>query len=427
MNHKIVAIPHSKNCLTVGRVTIPNFSLEIFKSKVDQKMFLQILNSTEAELHKLLATHPNQIKISESEKNLEKDGRTVYLKLNKPITIDGQTLTYLRFKGVRPRVTATGSVEPYVKGGGFVDRILKIDISGNLYVAINDGTHPELRTNPTGTMFTDHAHTEFEIMKNAQEKGYSTDYAFCEGTYTDMHLNNESVGFVVCGMTSEDIRITIQKIKIDEDTSIRKPFLNNTVNNKWKELNENEVNNLYQEIGKTFRAYNDDGKYHLYPHAMNIGVIQKNETFDVLLRDLNTSAKRDNFQGAPLAKAKQEATARFLDLSRLIYDLSVVDTYTVIYDGEEGDPIDIDARRFIKPLLAGYFPELAKNNPDAFAKLIEFCNNPNFNVRIANLVGRDSKILNSETMDSSNKFFGKLWEQLYSLSNTPTEPTVATE
>ncbi len=363
-----------------------------------------------------MAKYPKIIEISESEKKLEKDGRTVYLKLIKPINIDGQTLTHLRFKGVRPRVTADGSVEPYVKGGGFVDRILKIDRSGNLYVAKNDGNHPELRTNPTGTMFADHAHTEFEIMKSSQGKKYSTDYAFCEGTYADMHLNNEPVGFVVCGMTAEDVRITIQSKTIDNGKSqIRKPFLKNIVTGDTNELTENEVTTLYKNIGKTFRAYHNSGKYHLYPHTLNIGVIKKNDTIEVLLRDLNTSTKKSSFQGAPLSKAKQEATARFLDLSRLIYDLSVEQESFDVMDGDE-EKVWIDARRFIKPLLQGYFQELAETDQNTFSKLVDFCNHSQFNTRIASLVGRDSKILDGESMDSSNKYFGQLWQQLLTLA-----------
>ena len=364
---------------------------------------IKIISSPQEELGEFIVA---------SEGRIVQRGRTVYIKLRKVLQYQNKIITMMRLKGVCPEVDYLGKLTIPHSGSGFVERGLHLDLDGNIFVKFGS---EDLK--PEGTMFYRTAENEFIAMRDMEStEDVKTDIPVGIGKY-ELTFNSKEVGYVICGVEGEDIRITDSLSKSFAET---KNFI--LTNSATKEdvhvLNSDEGMVLFREIGRTFRNYHDKGYYHRYPHRGNIGVVKKDGVFEVILRDLETvvtATEKDTI--------RQKAGFRFLDVGRVIYDLQVTRS---IYT--EDDCLNTDFSEFILPFLKGYFHDLDVSGSGFDGMLTQcmdrfwagFYSGFEFSARRGQLVGTNLRresggIIDRENLSEENPYFGKMMALLYEL------------
>jgi hypothetical protein len=143
----------------------------------DFKILARILRCDRDEQDELIKRFPDRVQVAvedtDDEALREKEGRTVYLKLAKPVTLNGRTLTWLRMKGVRP-VMEGGKVLAY-SGRGTVPRPVEVEKGGRGIRAIAP------RAVGRGSQTEEDADKEASAMETALENGISTDFLAGKG------------------------------------------------------------------------------------------------------------------------------------------------------------------------------------------------------------------------------------------------------
>ncbi|MDD5495942.1 MAG: hypothetical protein PHP46_02430, partial [Candidatus Omnitrophica bacterium] len=323
----------------------------------DFELLKKIIASDEPVLKSLIARSKGKIRIPAREK--EDEGRTVYLSLKKPIKIGKRTIDILRLKGIRPRTDDNGNVLPY-KGAGYVNMKVDVDEKGDML--------SEPQGEPyyiAGTMTSEDADREFEVMEKAYNSPVETDLGIGKGEYAALKSRDGKVGYVIAGMTGEDIRISL---KIDEKEGLGYVSLmaENKITGETTELGEQKEKDLYEKIGRAFRNYHDMECCHGFPHMDNIGLRRTGDGFEVIIRDLDLTALR-----LPEDSLERRTGLRFLDVSRIIYDLLKTRSKGMKYDDEYWT-IKGDLSRLLIPFLSGYFHDL-KATDKRFNAIYEQC------------------------------------------------------
>lgn len=287
-----------------------------------------------------------------------KNGRTLYITLKKPIFLKSGTLiTILRIKGSTPQYTDPLDLPPHL-GNGYVKRVFKTDSEGRIIAQKGD-------FGPQGTLLLKGAIRELAVMQDALGSDVFLDFPVGFGQFKDLMFKGQKTGFVIAGMTDHDFRLNRGL---------------NQITAKKQDLKENsfsvpEPKQFYQQLGLQLRKYHDTLRYaHRYPHRGNIGLSPKNELFLPLIRDLDTSKMLD-----PLS-LDEERTLRMLDILRIIHD--ILQPYERVWS-ESSDGYSIPY--LLAPFLKGYFYDLEEDS-DAFLEMLQQLNTYDFTNFYARLV-----------------------------------------
>ncbi|MFH1664858.1 MAG: hypothetical protein ABIA77_01800 [Candidatus Omnitrophota bacterium] len=391
--------------------------------RIDGTLLKQMDEKDIEDITKIISGTQNELEkfIIAAEGRIIRRGRTVNIKLRKALQYHGRAITMMRLKGVCPLLDDSGNLTAPHRGDGYVGRRLDIDRNGDIFVKPG-----EENLGPEGTMFYRNAENEFMVMRDMGiTEDVKTDIPVGIGRY-DLTFNFKETGYVICGVEGEDIRIT---------DSLKKSFAeiknlilrNNVTGDDTDTLNKEEEAALFREIGRTFRTYHDKGYYHGYPHWGNIGVVKKDGVFEVILRDLDTTANASEKD-----TDRRRAGSRFLDISRVIYDLQVTRS---VYTGDEY--VNTNFSELVSPFLEGYFHGLDTSGPGFNGMLIKCMDEVwtgvsigfAFSARRAQLVGTnmkgDSGIIDRENLSEENPYFGKMMALLYDIERSPDNKNIA--
>ncbi|NQT07173.1 MAG: HD domain-containing protein, partial [Candidatus Omnitrophica bacterium] len=157
----------------------------------DKGLIQQILKGhlgDQDELDKFIGDSEGRAYIAAREVGEEKEGRTIYLDLEKPVEVGAEgrrvLIRSLRFKGVRPRIV-DGKVPPYT-GQGYAR--LGITAEGD-FVEVRRGNTPK------GGLTAERAKLEYEMMKRFRHADYPVGW----GRY-GLEFEGEQLGLVIAGM-----------------------------------------------------------------------------------------------------------------------------------------------------------------------------------------------------------------------------------
>ncbi len=342
-------------------------------SPIDRQLVDAILQGALHGDAELLAQYPEKVYIDPIEVGRSDEGRTIFLKLETSILVEGRYLTHLRFKGARPHKGryGQGNQVAYLGRRGHVERPVTVDQEGRLTVFAG-------QLDPMGGMRRIGAANEYALMQSENSQGaYRTDVPIGWGIFPGFAFENEPLGWAIAGMEGPDVRINGRRQN--------QLILRSRTNDPYGmiELSQEQSQHLARLIGESICAYHQKGRYHRYPHFGNIGVAYDTVTRSirsVVLRDLETSVRKDSLSGSPKEIENQIIAWRFRDVIRLIYQFS--------FRPRPNDPL-------IGALLRGYFPEGTLRNDDLQALLVTICR-PNFLDDYASLFYDD------ETQDLSN-------------------------
>ncbi len=315
----------------------------------DHEILEQILLGDESQLQQLLLDFPQKVNVkAEDMPRPQLNGRTVYLRLQKPF----KGINILRIKGARPRYEIDSSVISSHRGEGYVDKIMRVDEQGILFVE-DIATLPSFQPDPIelapqGAMLRSDADLEYQLMQEgSQGKGFETDYPLAVGSWKNRKHPGGPTGFVIAGMRTDDIRIRIPFVLnlnfMLFDVATDEPVATGLKMDK----------KIYGMMGSSMRAYHDAGYYHRYPHNKNWGVEISNGHPRVILRDLDTTFTRQELRGHD--KSRVEASNRFIDVERIMSDLSRQGLELDLFNAYDFIP---KVRPLTLAFLEGYFPEI---------------------------------------------------------------------
>jgi len=308
-------------------------------------------------------------------------------------------MSFLRIKGARPR-SEEGS-----------NRILSHDGSGVVYnpTTVNENGNPVVEAkaalvSPQGALIGRGAREEYRLMQaGSAGDGFETDYPIAIGTWNKKTYLALPIGFVIAGMRAQDVRINING-RLDLDH-----LLFDVATGKMLKTSQKMGEEIYERIGQSIRAYHDAGYFHGYPHNGNWGVeMSPSGEIRAVLRDLDSTMTRENMEGKELQRV--EATWRFLDMERIIADLS---SGGIFGYKTQDKPAIKDIRLLVESFLKGYFYNISPRS-DEFSKLLEDATSKDFPVReIRQKIFRKDIILNR-----NEPVYGNIWGHLYDLSSS---------
>jgi len=365
----------------------------------DHQMLQAILSGDDKVLFALIHEHGNKVNVSYPDfMTADRNGRTVYLKLNKPFASSQGDITVLRIKGARPKTNGgTTEVLPH-QGDGFVKEPLQVESTGDISIKRQvEGVDHEQQAGQ-GVLDKNRADLEYALMKQGVlNKGYETDYPIASGLWRDRTFRGNPVGFVIAGMRQEDTRLTTSNI-------VEPKFLaREYINGGFLKTDLASAKEIFQQIGRSMRAYHDQGYFHRYPHLGNWGVELASEgRMRVIARDLDTTVSKYTFLDGDAAR--MEAAYRLIDLERIIADLTshgegVKFSLAPKFVSETYQPI-------VRSLLQGYFGDLEADQP-AFERLAQ-------SVLVEEFPGMAAKVKTQGRIMLSEQtpIYGELWKQL---------------
>jgi hypothetical protein len=405
---------HFKNWVTSGSM-----------ADEDRVLLKKILSGDEDQLKILLSKYSKKIFIKwEDRMYPEKNGRSVYLRLEKPFPAPNGAITILRVKGARPKVVQNGDSQELQShgGSGFAPKELNVDEEGNWFLQpveklSSAKNFDPLLLIPQGAMLKEEADLEYQLMQEGiKGKGFETDYPIAVGIWNNKMHAGRPTGFVIAGMRSEDVRITPRRALYDLNRSKRiykiligapleyvldvNSFLKNGITRKVIHTDLNMSKRIYEMIGSSLRAYHDAGYFHRYPRVMNLGVeIGDNKNIKVILRDLDTTTTRQNMEGYDLNRV--EAAYRFIDLQRVIYDLNLVTL---------AERATVES--LTTALLKGYFYELTPGSNE-FNEVLEQSVSMELAEAVVNLKESPQ---NKLVLNENTPFYGDVWKHLYDIA-----------
>ena len=384
-----------------NRVTEANPALRgISAESIDKSLLRQLTPADRELLARIISTHdfeslkpvPRKVYIAKAEmsKKSRDEGRTVYLRLDKPAVIGNEHISILRIKGVRLRIEADGRVKAYSGTRGHVITKIMVDEHGDLFAVPG-------ADDPAGGMLSSSAKNEFEVMREGlRTRSFPADYPVGWGTYPGMRFEDEPLGWVIAGMTGGDKRLMPVN---DVD------FRENDIETGDSRIYGTEFSKkVALEFGRVLRAYHDAGFFHRFTFG-NMGIISDagaDGRFDVVVRDLDMTLKRSSLKGDEGSRRRQEAGWRFIDLLGIA---SAIFDETPLSD--EGDGI-------FPNILRGYFSD---SGAEELRGMLRAASEPAF--------FRDYSALRSSANDEpdrtlalneTNPAFGGFWAALFKLT-----------
>jgi len=242
--------------------------------------------------------------------------------------------------------------------------------------------------------------TEFELMEEMSGETCRTDAAIGIGRYRKLSFDNKAVGYVICGMEEPDRRLYFE---VTDDELAGNLVARDLVTDEITDITDN-LNRFYEKFGSAMRYFHDSGYSHRYPHIANIGIkFAKTNQPQVILRDLNQSVDMIG------KKIPEKVVDRFLDVSRVLYDLLRNRDYWAKYEDESEWELKVFPELAIA-FLKGYFYELDTAGTE-FKTLSSLTSD--FVRRIASLAGVSGfKEIDYEELNEENPYFGRLIKQL---------------
>ena len=190
----------------------------------DLGILKEILSGDEGKLIALLENYSNKVAIkAQDRKDPERNGRTVYLELEKPLPVPNGDIVVLRIKGARPYYKKCPSVIESHLGDGFVEHLVEVNKYGNPVMkkvrrypkkeSIYGFEWDPIALTPQGALLDNNADKEYRIMRaGIIGQGFETDYPIAVGLWKNKRHVGRAIGFVIAGMRSEDLRIEIQQL-----------------------------------------------------------------------------------------------------------------------------------------------------------------------------------------------------------------------
>ena len=317
--------------------------------------FLRIILSFDYQaLENLLQEYPEKVQIKYEELENPEEGRTVYLQLDTPLFIAGREIKFLRIKGVRPRVTEGGFLSPYT-GSAHDPSPLMVDSKGNIYRGRES-------FDILGGMREEWAEVEFEttrMLTSVKGALFGVDYPLALGIIKNLEFVDEegrvhNSAFIIFGMESPDVRFGFQGSEEEERAFLYFCYYYpQNRNYAFVRIPEEREKEIITAIGRALRDLHDKGVFHRYPTTTNIGIEPTPEGFRIIFRDLGDRILRENLNGDVRV---QEIGWRFIDITRIIYDLHSTQRVAVEEDGLYF--ADADTTRLIPYFLRGYFYDI---------------------------------------------------------------------
>jgi hypothetical protein len=276
----------------------------------DKKIFWQILQADPEVLDDLMRRFPEKVYINPAERGKPIEGRTVYMSLDTPMTIQGKTVNELRIKGIRPRVV-NGIVQRYPEGTiGDTEFVIEPQADGTF------GKCP-FPVPPHGSMTGPIAKRERDTLRALSDRTTGAgDVLLGWGELKGRIFpeNGKPVEFIVAGMEAPDDRLYLMTVPgglaiIDRKTG------------NQQKLSIEESGEVIKGLAWTLRhRWHAAGIYHQDVWWSNVGLQRlPNGKFDVILRDYEVSREKGMF--AKGISKEQEAALRLLDLQRMQRDL----------------------------------------------------------------------------------------------------------
>lgn len=215
---------------------------------------------------------------------VHKHGRSMYLDLETPIVVGGETCRILKFKGVFPE----NKFGLFVKKYPTTRKTIHVEAGEVLYSELRD------KAEPFGTMSVEAFETESAF--NERQIGY---VQIGHGSYSHGRK------FIVYGLREPDYRLT--------------HFLGmanriNVINGVGDVLDAETTKTFYLKLGHVVRQLHDDGIAHGMLHAMNVGINTVGNELFPCLRDWETGKR---IGGMP---TKDQAGWRFVDVENVVAD-----------------------------------------------------------------------------------------------------------
>ncbi|MFT5170086.1 MAG: hypothetical protein ACI8Q2_000704, partial [Candidatus Omnitrophota bacterium] len=324
----------------------------------DRAFFKIIASANLADQEKLMKDHPDNVYIQSLEKNSNKEGRTIYLKLDNSIQVGAKTLTHFRFKGVRPRKTEL-EAQTYT-GKNNPTRTAFINAKGNIDIKTTSEA-------PFGGQKATEAAQEFSMLKKGQSNDFLTDYPVGWGEFSNIYFQGNKLGYTILGMEGEDVRISRYTIGEQLELVNLKEF-------DFKILTEEQSFSIANKVGESLRQYHNQGYFNRYPHLVNIGIIkQEDGSIDIVLRDLDTTLTQESLDSTNNLN-RQNIGYRLLDLT---YTISRLYQTSLDKTNHTADVNELLPKSLEGAFLKGYFAELDSTSSD-FIKLIESVSNNGF-------------------------------------------------
>ncbi|MFT5388310.1 MAG: hypothetical protein ACI9E5_001446, partial [Candidatus Omnitrophota bacterium] len=336
------------------------------------------------------------------EKNSNKEGRTIYLKLDNSIQVGAKTLTHFRFKGVRPRKTEL-EAQTYT-GKNNPTRTAFINAKGNIDIKTTSEA-------PFGGQKATEAAQEFSMLKKGQSNDFLTDYPVGWGEFSNIYFQGNKLGYTILGMEGEDVRISRYTIGEQLELVNLKEF-------DFKILTEEQSFSIANKVGESLRQYHNQGYFNRYPHLVNIGIIkQEDGSIDIVLRDLDTTLTQESLDSTNNLN-RQNIGYRLLDLT---YTISRLYQTSLDKTNHTADVNELLPKSLEGAFLKGYFAELDSTSSD-FIKLIESVSNNGFQDQRNSISASTMKtdLIDSLKLNENTPHFGSLWKYLFDVTENTT-------
>jgi hypothetical protein len=326
----------------------------------DRRLMEEIIATPRAQQNELLAQHAGKIIASPFDlkddrtrsSTADTEGRTLYLRLDYPIEINGRSIRVLRLKGVR----ADQRVELYSKQGkGFAPRKIFLGQDGSIDVKINS-----IATDPSflGASLAESAEEEYAVTSQLYELGNNVDMPVAWGRYRrkDRQAPNDPktvFGFSVFGMEEDDQRFIFKGAEIRDDDSVDEAsafsvvavnFITGEKKIYGYEQRPTFVAEFLTSIGREMRRNDDAGYPHPFLHLGNIGVTHSGTV--PVFRDWEDTLPNDATQ-----TKKFNVVNRLRALSRVsdsVNNARALKTW-------DGDEERISGAMFVPDVFRGYF------------------------------------------------------------------------
>lgn len=343
---------------------------------------------------------------------LKREGRTVYLDLDAESRRNTGKRT-LQLKGVRPRTNELGEAAPYTAGMGHVSRPLAIGLAAELEV---DGV---AEPSPLGGSVLSRSRIEYEIPRTTPPgAAYETAVPMALGIWRNKFYRGENLAFTIMALDAPDSRLQIMKDDEDGKYRLADVELSSDRRTPYETVTDEQI---YEAIGEALADYNRT-YVHRYPHMFNITVkVDRARKIHVILHDFDTTVRLDSIRGETASDTDRlVASYRFLDVSRLVYDLHLPRT---VWSGVDdmAQPHRVDGRHLIGPFFRGYFKRLDPSGEIA-REAAETAGREVFWTRLSQLVGTTpaEKLIQYPPIDrldlESDPAVGGVWKAIHHLS-----------
>ncbi|MFQ5953382.1 MAG: hypothetical protein ACE5JK_08310, partial [Candidatus Omnitrophota bacterium] len=299
-----------KDALWIPITDVNNVYMEISRSlwKIIKPKPLRFeINEWDEEVRELLKTHDPGIFrriercISWDWQRMDPDylfaGRSMWLKLKKPIRINNDVFRYVKLKCTTYKGVFPPSSEEYIYGPSLswiADEEGRIKLVGSKCIL--------------GAMLPEGAKNEFDIMKPALENDVSRALRVAHGVYPDVQLDGKR-GHFVAMLVPEAPEITLEQMIFDHLPEIREA---EGINEDLLEVIE-RVRNFVLNHGVQVRRGNDKGYFLKWPHQNNCLLFDGEQGPEQRIKDLEATKIIDR-----AANPNKMIACRFIDVFQAI-------------------------------------------------------------------------------------------------------------